>query len=39
MTIGKDHHAAMNMFLAKTKGGDLVTVRALGALAPDPRCQ
>ena len=39
MTIGKNHHAAMTLFLAKTKGRDLVTVRALGAIAPEPRCQ
>ena len=39
VTIGKNHHATMNMFLAKTKGRDLVTVRALGAIAPEPRCQ
>jgi urea transport system substrate-binding protein len=39
VTIGKNHHAAVNLFLAKTSGSDLVPVRALGALAPDPRCQ
>ena len=39
VTIGKNHHATMNLFLAKTKGRDLVPVRPLGALAPDPRCQ
>ena len=39
VTIGKNHHATMNMFVAKTRGRDLVTVRTLGALAPDPRCQ
>ncbi len=38
VTIGKNHHAAMNMFLAKTKGRDLVTVRALGMIKPEPRC-
>jgi hypothetical protein len=27
------------MFLAKTKGRDLVTVRALGAITPDPGCR
>jgi urea transport system substrate-binding protein len=36
--IGKNHHAAMNMFLAKTKGRDLITVRALGMIKPEPRC-
>ena len=38
VTIGKNHHAAMTMFLAKTKGRDLVTVRALGEIKPEPRC-
>jgi hypothetical protein len=28
----------MNMFLAKTKGRDLVTVQALGMIKPEPRC-
>ena len=39
LTMGKNHHATMNMFLAKTKGRDLVTVRALGAIAPAPGCK
>lgn len=39
MTIGKNHHAAMTLFLAKTKGRDLVTVRALGEIAPEPGCK
>ena len=39
VTIGKDHHATMSMFLAKTQGRDLVTVRALGAIAPEPGCR
>ncbi len=38
LTIEKNHHAAMTMFLAKTKGRDLVTVRALGEIKPEPRC-
>jgi branched-chain amino acid transport system substrate-binding protein/urea transport system substrate-binding protein len=29
----------MNMFIAKTKGRDLVTVRALGEIAPEPGCK
>jgi urea transport system substrate-binding protein len=37
--IGSNHHAAMTMFLAKTKGRDLVTVRALGEIAPEPGCK
>jgi branched-chain amino acid transport system substrate-binding protein/urea transport system substrate-binding protein len=39
LTMGKNHQATMNLFLAKTKGGDLVTVRALGQVAPDPGCR
>src|SRR5713101_6240601 len=39
LTMGKNHHATMSMFLAKTKGRDLVTVRALGEIAPDPGCR
>ena len=39
VTIGKDHHATMNMFLAKTKGQDLVVVRALGEIAPESGCK
>jgi urea transport system substrate-binding protein len=38
VTIGKDHHATMTMFLAKTKGQDLVPVRALGEIAPQSGC-
>jgi branched-chain amino acid transport system substrate-binding protein/urea transport system substrate-binding protein len=39
LTMGKNLHATMSMFLAKTKGRELVTVRALGAITPDPRCR
>lgn len=39
VTIGKDHHATMNMLLAKTKGLDLVQVRALGEIAPVSGCK
>ena len=39
VTINKNHHATMNMFVAKTMGRDLVTVRALGAIKPEPRCK
>jgi branched-chain amino acid transport system substrate-binding protein/urea transport system substrate-binding protein len=39
VTIGKDHHATMNMFLAKTQGQDLVVVRALGEIAPESGCK
>jgi urea transport system substrate-binding protein len=37
--MGRNHHATMNMFLAKTKGRDLVTVRDLGKIVPDPGCK
>ena len=39
VTMGKDHHATLNMFLARTAGPDLVEVRALGAVAPRPGCR
>src|SRR4029077_7845662 len=39
VTIGKDHHATMNMFIAKTQGRELVPVRALGEIAPEPGCK
>jgi branched-chain amino acid transport system substrate-binding protein/urea transport system substrate-binding protein len=39
VTINQDHHATMNMFIAKTWGRDLVTVRALGEIAPQPGCK
>lgn len=39
VTIGKNHHVTMNMFLARTKGPGLVTVRALGEIAPEPGCK
>jgi urea transport system substrate-binding protein len=39
ITVGKNHHTTMNLFLARTKGRDLVTVRPLGEIAPDPGCK
>ena len=39
VTINKNHHVTMNMFLARTAGDDLVTVRALGEIAPEPGCK
>jgi branched-chain amino acid transport system substrate-binding protein/urea transport system substrate-binding protein len=39
VTIGKDHHATRNMFLAKSQGLDLVQVRALGEIAPESGCK
>jgi urea transport system substrate-binding protein len=39
MTIGKDHHAALNMFLVKTQGDQLVEVRGLGEIAPKSGCK
>ncbi|WP_431017308.1 ABC transporter substrate-binding protein [Bradyrhizobium pachyrhizi] len=38
VTLGQDHHVAMNMFIAKTQGSELVQVRALGEIAPEPEC-
>ncbi|MGY3574917.1 ABC transporter substrate-binding protein [Bradyrhizobium sp. USDA 4504] len=38
VTLGQDHHAAMNMFIAKTQGSELVQIRALGEIAPEPGC-
>jgi branched-chain amino acid transport system substrate-binding protein/urea transport system substrate-binding protein len=39
MTIGKNHHVTMNLFLARTEKDSLVTVRALGEVAPEPGCK
>ena len=39
LTIGKNHHVTMNLFLARTEGDSLVTVRALGEIAPEPGCK
>jgi branched-chain amino acid transport system substrate-binding protein/urea transport system substrate-binding protein len=38
MAIGADHHATLNMYLAKTEGDGLVTVEALGSLSPKAGC-
>lgn len=39
VTIGaKDHHVTLAMFLAKTRGDQLVTVEALGPQAPEAGC-
>ena len=39
ITIGaKDHHVTLAMFLARTQGDALVTVEALGPLAPEAGC-
>ena len=38
LTIGKDHHATMEMFLAKTEGAGLAVVENLGPIAPKPGC-
>jgi branched-chain amino acid transport system substrate-binding protein/urea transport system substrate-binding protein len=38
ITIGKDHHATLQMFLARTQGPQLVQVQALGAVAPKSGC-
>ena len=39
VTIGKNHHVTMNLFLARDQGDNLVTVRALGEIAPEPGCK
>jgi branched-chain amino acid transport system substrate-binding protein/urea transport system substrate-binding protein len=39
VTIDQNHYAAMTMFIAKTQGSELVTVRALGEIAPQPGCK
>jgi urea transport system substrate-binding protein len=39
VTIDQNHYATMNMFIAKTAGRELVTVRALGEIAPQPGCK
>ena len=39
VTIGKNHHVTMNLFLARTEGNSLVTVNALGEIAPEPGCK
>jgi urea transport system substrate-binding protein len=39
VTIDQNHYATMNMFIAKTWGSDLVTVRALGEITPQPGCK
>lgn len=38
VTIDQNHYATMNMFIARTEGRELVTVRALGEIAPQPGC-
>jgi branched-chain amino acid transport system substrate-binding protein/urea transport system substrate-binding protein len=39
VTVDQNHYATMNMFIAKTAGRDLVTVRALGEIKPEPGCK
>jgi len=39
LTIGKNHHSTLNLFLARTTGPELVTVRSLGEIAPQPGCK
>ncbi|MCS3448884.1 MULTISPECIES: substrate-binding protein [Bradyrhizobium] len=38
VTLGQHHHAAMSMFIARTQGSELVQVRPLGKIAPEPGC-
>ena len=39
VTIGKNHYTTMNLFLARTEKDSLITVRALGEIAPEPGCK
>jgi branched-chain amino acid transport system substrate-binding protein/urea transport system substrate-binding protein len=39
VSIDRNHYATMNMFIARTQGSELVTVRALGEIAPQPGCK
>jgi urea transport system substrate-binding protein len=39
VTIGKNHHSTMNLYLAKAKGNNLVIVRELGRKQPQPGCK
>jgi urea transport system substrate-binding protein len=39
LTVGRNHHATMEMFLARTQGRDLATVSALGEIVPEPGCK
>src|SRR6202171_4279243 len=39
VTIDQDHYATMNMFIPQTAGRELVTVRALGEIKPEPACK
>ncbi|MBR1209756.1 substrate-binding protein [Bradyrhizobium sp. JYMT SZCCT0180] len=39
VTIDRNHYATMNMFIARTQGSELVTVRALGQIAPQSGCK
>jgi branched-chain amino acid transport system substrate-binding protein/urea transport system substrate-binding protein len=38
VTVGRDHHATLDMFLAKTQGPKLVQVKALGEITPKSGC-
>jgi branched-chain amino acid transport system substrate-binding protein/urea transport system substrate-binding protein len=38
VTVGKDHHVTLPMFLARTEGNGLSVVEALGEIAPKPGC-
>ena len=39
LTVEKNHHSTMNLFLAKTQGAELVTVRGIGRIKPEPGCK
>jgi branched-chain amino acid transport system substrate-binding protein/urea transport system substrate-binding protein len=38
VTIGKDHHVTMEMFLARTEGTALAVAEDMGQIAPKPGC-
>jgi len=38
VTVGKDHHVTMEMFLAKTEGTGLAVAQDMGQIAPKPGC-
>ncbi|MEO6845982.1 MAG: substrate-binding protein [Chthoniobacterales bacterium] len=39
LSIGKNHHSTMNLFIAEAAGTRLKTIRSLGEVAPHPGCK
>ena len=37
-TVGRNHHVTLSMFLVRSEGLKLVTIRALGEITPEPGC-